>query len=163
MWPIKDGPFYGYPCSKRIGGGSLVATSGLLVTGRQQVQGQGFEPIKGLFACGNTSWWPLPHGIQRHHERRVHRHVPVPRLHVGQYLATEDFDRYCTLGAGNADIKQSDKGMVGRRRAAAKAMPRVARPAATEPQPATVPRAARQPAVPRPAAHPPRRNDADII
>ncbi len=30
MWPIKDGPFYGYPCSKRIGGGSLVATSGLL-------------------------------------------------------------------------------------------------------------------------------------
>ena len=82
MWPIKDGPFYGYPCSKRIGGGSLVATSGLLVTGRQQVQGQGFEPIKGLFACGNTSGgrFPMDNGIMN----GVHRHVPVPRLHVGR-------------------------------------------------------------------------------
>ena len=28
-------------------------------------------------------------------------------------VSIEDFDRYCTLGAGNADIKQSDKGMAG--------------------------------------------------
>lgn len=35
MWPIVNGPFYGYPCSKHVGGGSLVSTSGLLVTGEQ--------------------------------------------------------------------------------------------------------------------------------
>lgn len=113
MWPIKDGPFYGYPCSKRIGGGSLVATSGLLVTGRQQVQGQGFEPIKGLFACGNTSGGRFPMGYNG-----IMNGVSIGMClclgyTLGEYLATEDFDRYCTLGAGNADIKQSDKGMAG--------------------------------------------------
>ena len=48
--------------SKRISGGSLVATSGRLVTAEQQVQGQGFEPIKGLFACGNNSGGRFPMG-----------------------------------------------------------------------------------------------------
>ena len=32
---------------------------------------------------------------------------------LGEFLATEDIDQYVTLGAGNADIKQSDKGMAG--------------------------------------------------
>lgn len=113
MWPIKDGPFYGYPCSKRVGGGSLVATSGLLVTGRQQVQGQGFEPIKGLFACGNTSGGRFPMGYNG-----IMNGVSIGMClclgyTLGEFLATEDYDRYCTLGAGNADIKQSDKGMAG--------------------------------------------------
>ncbi len=113
MWPIKDGPFYGYPCSKRVGGGSLVATSGLLVTGRQQVQGQGFEPIKGLFACGNTSGGRFPMGYNG-----IMNGVSIGMClclgyTLGEYLATEDFDRYCTLGAGNADIKQSENGMAG--------------------------------------------------
>ena len=113
MWPIKQGPFYGYPCGKRIGGGSLVATSGLLVTGRQQVQGQGFEPIKGLFACGNNSGGRFPMGYNG-----IMNGVSIGMClclgyTLGEFLATEDFDRYCTLGAGNADIKQSDKGMAG--------------------------------------------------
>ncbi len=113
MWPIKQGPFYGYPCGKRIGGGSLVATSGLLVTGRQQVQGQGFEPIKGLFACGNNSGGRFPMGYNG-----IMNGVSIGMClclgyTLGEFLATEDFDRYCTLGAGNADIKQSDKGMQG--------------------------------------------------
>ena len=113
MWPIKQGPFYGYPCGKRIGGGSLVATSGLLVTGRQQVQGQGFEPIKGLFACGNNSGGRFPMGYNG-----IMNGVSIGMClclgyTLGEFLATEDFDRYCTLGAGNADSKQSDKGMQG--------------------------------------------------
>lgn len=113
MWPIVEGPFYGYPCSKRIGGGSLVATSGLLVTGQQQVQGQGFEPIKGLFACGNTSGGRFPMGYNG-----IMNGVSIGMClclgyTLGEYLATEDINQYCTLGAGNADIKQSDKGMAG--------------------------------------------------
>lgn len=113
MWPIEEGPFYGYPCGKRVGGGSLVATSGLLVTGRQQVQGQGFEPIKGLFACGNTSGGRFPMGYNG-----IMNGVSIGMClclgyTLGEFLATEDYNRYCTLGAGNADIKQSDKGMQG--------------------------------------------------
>ena len=113
MWPISQGPFYGYPCGKRVGGGSLVATSGLLVTGRQQVQGQGFEPIKGLFACGNTSGGRFPMGYNG-----IMNGVSIGMClclgyTLGEFLATEDFNRYCTLGSGNADIKQSDKGMQG--------------------------------------------------
>ncbi len=113
MWPIVEGPFYGYPCGKRVGGGSLVATSGLLVTGRQQVQGQGFEPIKGLFACGNNSGGRFPMGYNG-----IMNGVSIGMClclgyTLGEFLATEDYNRYCTLGAGNADIKQSDKGMQG--------------------------------------------------
>lgn len=105
MWPIEEGPFYGYPCGKRVGGGSLVATSGLLVTGRQQVQGQGFEPIKGLFACGNTSGGRFPMGYNG-----IMNGVSIGMClclgyTLGEFLATEDYNRYCTLGAGNADIK----------------------------------------------------------
>ena len=111
MWPIKQGPFYGYPCGKRIGGGSLVATSGLLVTGRQQVQGQGFEPIKGLFACGNNSGGRFPMGYNG-----IMNGVSIGMCltlgyTLGEYLATaDDPNQYCTLGAGNAEVKQSDGG-----------------------------------------------------
>ncbi len=114
MWPIVKGPFYGYPCSKRIGGGSLVATSGLLVTAEQQVQGQGFEPIKGLFACGNNSGGRFPMGYNG-----IMNGVSIGMCltlgyTLGEYLATaDDPNQYCTLGAGNAEVKQSDKGMAG--------------------------------------------------
>ena len=111
MWPIVKGPFYGYPCSKRIGGGSLVATSGLLVTAEQQVQGQGFEPIKGLFACGNNSGGRFPMGYNG-----IMNGVSIGMCltlgyTLGEYLATaDDPNQYCTLGAGNAEVKQSDGG-----------------------------------------------------
>ena len=113
MWPITGGPYYGYVCQKRVGGGSLVATSGLLVTGEQQVQGQGFEPIKGLFACGNTSGGRFTMGYNG-----IMNGVSIGMClclgyTLGEFLATEDIDQYVTLGAGNADIKQSDKGMAG--------------------------------------------------
>lgn len=113
MWPITGGPYYGYVCQKRVGGGSLVATSGLLVTGEQQVQGQGFEPIKGLFACGNTSGGRFTMGYNG-----IMNGVSIGMCLclgycLGEFLATEDIDQYVTLGAGNADIKQSDKGMAG--------------------------------------------------
>ena len=90
-----------------------MATSGLLVTGRQQVQGQGFEPIKGLFACGNNSGGRFPMGYNG-----IMNGVSIGMClclgyTLGEFLATEDYNRYCTLGAGNADIKQSDKGMQG--------------------------------------------------
>lgn len=164
MWPIKDGPFYGYPCSKRIGGGSLVATSGLLVTGRQQVQGQGFEPIKGLFACGNTSGGRFPMGYNRHHERCVHRHVPVPRLHVGRVSRDRGLrsllharcrqrrHQAVRQGHGRPPPGSGEGDARGWRRRRRRSPSRLAR------QPA-----ARQPAVPRPAVPPLRRNDADII
>ena len=149
MWPIKDGPFYGYPCSKRIGGGSLVATSGLLVTGRQQVQGQGFEPIKGLFACGNTSGGRFPMGYNG-----IMNGVSIGMcLCLGYTLGSISRPRTSIAIARSVPATPTSssptRAWPARRRAAAKAMPRVARPAATEPQPATVPRAVRQPAVPR--------------
>ena len=113
MWPITGGPYYGYVCQKRVGGGSLVATSGLLVTGEQQVQGQGFEPIKGLFACGNTSGGRFTMGYNG-----IMNGVSIGMClclgyTLGEFLATEDIDQYVTLGAGNADIKQSENGMAG--------------------------------------------------
>ena len=90
-----------------------MATSGLLVTGEQQVQGQGFEPIKGLFACGNTSGGRFTMGYNG-----IMNGVSIGMClclgyTLGEFLATEDIDQYVTLGAGNADIKQSDKGMAG--------------------------------------------------
>ena len=77
------------------------------------MQGQGFEPIKGLFACGNNSGGRFPMGYNG-----IMNGVSIGMClclgyTLGEFLATEDFDRYCTLGAGNADIKQSDKGMQG--------------------------------------------------
>ncbi len=108
MWPIVNGPFYGYPCSKNVGGGSLVSTSGLLVTGEQQVQGQGFEPIKGLFACGNNSGGRFPMGYNG-----IANGVSIGMCLtlgyvLGEYLATaDDVNQYCTLGSGNAEVKES--------------------------------------------------------
>ena len=32
---------------------------------------------------------------------------------LGEYLATEDINQYCTLGAGNAEVKQSENGGPG--------------------------------------------------
>ena len=77
------------------------------------MQGQGFEPIKGLFACGNTSGGRFPMGYNG-----IMNGVSIGMClclgyTLGEFLATEDFNRYCTLGSGNADIKQSDKGMQG--------------------------------------------------
>ena len=62
LWPIAQPPFYGFAGNKRCGGGSLVATSGLRFTEDQQVQGQGFEPIKGLYATGNCCGGRFPMG-----------------------------------------------------------------------------------------------------
>jgi succinate dehydrogenase/fumarate reductase flavoprotein subunit len=114
MWPIIEAPFYGYPCTKRVGGGSLVATSGLLVTSEQQVQGQGFEPIKGLFACGNNSGGRFPMGYNG-----IMNGVSIGMCltlgyTLGEYLATaSDINQYCTLGSGNAEVKSSSSGAGG--------------------------------------------------
>ncbi len=114
MWPIVNGPFYGYPCSKRVGGGSLVSTSGLLVTGEQQVQGQGFEPIKGLFATGNTSGGRFPMGYNGIMNGVSIGMALTLGYTLGEYLATaDDINQYCTLGANNAEVKQSENGMAG--------------------------------------------------
>ena len=61
---IKDAPFYGYKTSCRAGGGilALCTLSGLLVNADQQVQGQGFKVIKGLYATGNNSGGRFPMG-----------------------------------------------------------------------------------------------------
>lgn len=52
MWPIKDGPFYGQV--KKAGVSALTTMGGLVTNGEQQVLGDGFQPIPGLFASGNT-------------------------------------------------------------------------------------------------------------
>lgn len=113
MYPIATGPFYGFASNKRVGGGSLVATSGLLVTGDQQVQGQGFEPIKGLYATGNTSGGRFPMGYNG-----IMNGVSIGMCLtlgyvLGEFLATGDLDAATTVGSGNAEPKQSDKGMGG--------------------------------------------------
>ena len=111
LWPIATPPFYGFVGSKRVGGGSLVATSGLLCTGDQQVQGQGFEPIKGLYACGNTCGGRFPMGYNG-----IMNGVSIGMCltlgyTLGEFLATGDLDEATTLGLNNAEPKQSDKGM----------------------------------------------------
>ena len=113
LWPISEPPFYGFVGSKRVGGGSLVATSGLLCTGDQQVQGQGFEPIKGLYACGNTCGGRFPMGYNG-----IMNGVSIGMCLtlgyvLGEYLMTADLDEATTLGKGNAEPKQSDKGGMG--------------------------------------------------
>lgn len=113
MYPIIKTPFYGFAGSKRVGGGSLVSTSGLLVTGDQQVQGQGFEPIKGLYACGNTEGGRFPMGYNG-----IMNGVSIGMCltlgyTLGEFLATGDLDEATTLGLNNAEPKQSDKGMPG--------------------------------------------------
>lgn len=64
MCAIVEPPFYGYKTSCRAGGGilALCATSGLLVNADQQVQGQGYKVIKGLYATGNNSGGRFPFG-----------------------------------------------------------------------------------------------------
>ena len=111
IWPIATPPFYGFAASKRAGGGSLVSTSGLLVTDNQQVQGQGFEPIKGLFATGNTSGGRFPMGYNG-----IMNGVSIGMcltlgMCLGEYLATADIDAPTTLGLNNAAPKQSANGM----------------------------------------------------
>ena len=106
MWLIDEGPYYGLPMSKSGLGGALVTTSGLLVTGDQQVQGQGFEPIKGLYACGNTSGGRFPLGYNG-----IMNGVSVGMCQtlgyvLGEFLATGDLDEATTLGSGNAEIKE---------------------------------------------------------
>ena len=110
---IIKAPFYGFAGSKRVGGGSLVSTSGPLVTGDQQVQGQGFEPIKGLYACGNTEGGRFPMGYNG-----IMNGVSIGMCltlgyTLGEFLATGDLDEATTLGMNNAEPKQSDKGMAG--------------------------------------------------
>ena len=64
MCAIKDAPFYGFKTSCRAGGGilALCTLSGLLVNADQQVQGQGYKVIKGLYATGNNSGGRFPMG-----------------------------------------------------------------------------------------------------
>ncbi len=64
MCPIVKAPFYGFKTSCRAGGGilALCTLSGLLVNADQQVQGQGYKVIKGLYATGNNSGGRFPMG-----------------------------------------------------------------------------------------------------
>ncbi|MBM6999996.1 FAD-dependent oxidoreductase [bacterium] len=111
LWPIVTPPFYGFVGSKHIGGGSLVATSGLLVTGDQQVQGQGFEPIKGLYATGNNSGGRFPMGYNGIMNGVSIGQALTQGMVLGEFLATADLDEATTLGKGNAEPKQSANGM----------------------------------------------------
>jgi uncharacterized protein with FMN-binding domain len=110
MLPIAEPPYYGFGGSKRVGGGSLVATSGLLCTGDQQVQGQGYEPIKGLYACGNTCGGRFPMGYNG-----IMNGVSIGMcltlgMVLGEFLATGDIDAATTTGANNAELKSSSNG-----------------------------------------------------
>ena len=64
MCAIVEPPFYGFKTSCRAGGGilALCGLSGLLVNADQQVQGQGYKTIKGLYATGNNSGGRFPMG-----------------------------------------------------------------------------------------------------
>lgn len=54
MHPVVQPPFYGYKENKSVG--NLVVTlSGLRIDHNQQVLNDAYEPIRGLFACGNNS------------------------------------------------------------------------------------------------------------
>ena len=111
LWPIATPPFYGFVGDKRVGGGSLVATSGLLCTGDQQVQGQGFEPIKGLYATGNCCGGRFPMGYNG-----IMNGVSIGMcltlgMTLGESLATGNLDEATTLGLNNAAPKQSANGM----------------------------------------------------
>ena len=61
LWPIEKGPFYACGTRKdsnHPGGQSLkllVTAGGLLINEHQQVFGEDYEPIEGLYATGNTS------------------------------------------------------------------------------------------------------------
>ncbi len=107
LWPISTPPFYGFAGDKRVGGGSLVATSGLLCTGDQQVQGQGYEPIKGLYATGNCCGGRFPMGYNG-----IMNGVSIGMcltlgMTLGEFLATGDLDEATTLGQGSSDADES--------------------------------------------------------
>lgn len=111
LWPISTPPYYGFVSSKHVGGGSLVSTSGLLVTSNQQVQGAGFEPIKGLYATGNTSGGRFPMGYNG-----IMNGVSIGMcltlgMCLGEYLATTDLVQASQVGRNNAEPKVSSKGM----------------------------------------------------
>lgn len=61
LWLIEKGPFYACGTrkdSRHPGGQSLkllVTAGGLLIDEKQQVLGEDYEPIEGLYATGNTS------------------------------------------------------------------------------------------------------------
>lgn len=106
LFPIKDGPFYGAVFGKGVGGNSmrLVSTSGLLVSGDQQVLGQGFEPIAGLYATGNNSGGRFPLGYNG-----ILNGVSIGMCLalgyvLGEYLAAGDFSN-ATLGLKSAPPK----------------------------------------------------------
>lgn len=113
LWPIVTPPFYGFAGSKHVGGGSLVATSGLLVTADQQVQGQGFEPIKGLYATGNNSGGRFPMGYNGIMNGVSIGQALTQGMILGEFLATGDLDEATTLGLNNAEPKQSSSGGMG--------------------------------------------------
>lgn len=54
MFPIKTPPFYGYAGEKELGV-MLVNGAGVLIDENGQVLGEGYRPIEGLFAAGNTA------------------------------------------------------------------------------------------------------------
>ena len=107
MKKIDQGPFYGLPMSKNGLGGSLCTTSGLLVTGDQQVQGKDFEPIKGLYACGNNEGGRFPMGYNGIMNGACVGMCQTLGYCLGEFLATGDLDEATTLGQGNAAIKEA--------------------------------------------------------
>lgn len=54
MFPVKTPPFYGYAGEKELGV-MLVNGAGVLIDENGQVLGEGYRPIEGLFAAGNTA------------------------------------------------------------------------------------------------------------
>jgi fumarate reductase flavoprotein subunit len=54
MHALEKPPYFGF-AAPRNPGGMTVTLSGLFINGNQQVLGEGFKPIPGLFASGNCS------------------------------------------------------------------------------------------------------------
>ena len=52
LFPVETPPFFGYT-GKKSGSNIMVTTGGLLTDENQNVLGQDFEPIAGLYASGN--------------------------------------------------------------------------------------------------------------
>lgn len=53
LQPIAEGPFYAHVTEPSIGF-ALVTTGGFVTTNDQQVVNGAYQPIEGLYACGNT-------------------------------------------------------------------------------------------------------------
>ena len=56
MIPVDEGPFYGIKGSvgSRSASPSIVTMSGLMTDKHLNVLNEEYEPIKGLYACGNS-------------------------------------------------------------------------------------------------------------